>query len=68
MRHPRPQMHEVESGLNKTVTGAANNTDPIRGAPHNLDEAWGLYAGESARCMQVQLAERARRQGSRGQH
>ncbi|KAL4427295.1 hypothetical protein ABPG77_003204 [Micractinium sp. CCAP 211/92] len=39
-------MHEVESGLNKTQSGAANNTDPARGAPHNLDEAWGMYAGE----------------------
>lgn len=39
-------MHEVESGLNKTQSGAANNTDPARGAPHNLDEAWGIYAGK----------------------
>ncbi|KAL4451592.1 hypothetical protein ABPG75_007254 [Micractinium tetrahymenae] len=38
-------MHEMEGGLNKTQTGAANNTDPARGAPHNVDEAWGLYAG-----------------------
>ncbi|EFN56990.1 hypothetical protein CHLNCDRAFT_143613 [Chlorella variabilis] len=38
-------MHEVEAGLNKTQSKAENNTDLARGAPHNLDEGWGLYVG-----------------------
>ena len=41
------QMHEVEAGLNKTQSKAENNTDLARGAPHNLDEGWGLYVGAS---------------------
>lgn len=43
--HPL-QMHEVEAGMNKTAYKVANYTDLVRGAPHNLDEGWGLYAGE----------------------
>ncbi|PSC68380.1 DNA-binding protein isoform X1 isoform C [Micractinium conductrix] len=36
------EMHELDAGLNKTT---ANNTDVNRGAPHSIDESWGLYAG-----------------------
>lgn len=40
------QMHEVQSGLNKTEFKAEGYTDVEEGAPHNLEEAWAIYAGE----------------------
>lgn len=40
------QMHEVQSGLNKTEFKVEGYTDVEEGAPHNLEEAWAIYAGE----------------------
>lgn len=40
------QMHEVQSGLNKTEFKVEGYTDVEEGSPHNLEEAWGMYAGE----------------------
>lgn len=34
--------HEVDAAATRT---ASNQTDPVEGAPHNLDEAWALFAG-----------------------
>ncbi len=39
-------MHEIEAGKNKTTYKVDSHTDAARGAAHNVDEAWGLYAGE----------------------
>ncbi|PRW45734.1 Fe-assimilating 2 [Chlorella sorokiniana] len=38
-------MHEVQSGLNRTETKSEGYTDIVEGAPHNLEEAWAMYAG-----------------------
>lgn len=39
-------MHETQAGLNKTEFAVEGATDVEDGAPHNLEEAWALYAGE----------------------
>jgi hypothetical protein len=54
-------MHEVDEALAKVRAGDAAGRDAATGAPHNLDEAWGIWAGrgDGGACTLSGLAARA---------
>jgi hypothetical protein len=40
-------MHEVDQALIKARAGDAAGRNATAGGPHNIDEAWGIWAGDS---------------------